>query len=103
MLTWPRWTSEDRWESVQLQGFELEKRKEAAEAFNKYDPDSTLSISSSHFDALYDDLKGKGLTPHTKEQCRANMDSSADGKIQFSEYIAYLKAAGSFVASRNVH
>jgi len=29
------WKREDRWGSIQLQGFELEKRKELADIFNK--------------------------------------------------------------------
>jgi len=90
------WKREDRWESIQLQGFELEKRKQAAETFNQFDPDRTGSVDKANFPALYNDLKAKNLTHHSQEKAMENLDASGDGRIQFKEYIEYLKSQGTF-------
>jgi hypothetical protein len=41
-------------------------------------------------------LKEKNLTHHTKEKFLEQLDRNGDGKIQFPEYVAYLKDVGTF-------
>ena len=55
-----------------------------------------ITIDKKEFDALYADLKAKGLTPHTKEKALENMNASGDEKISFKEFIEYLKNVGTF-------
>ena len=93
------WKRGDRWASIQLQDEELEKRKLAADTFNSFDSGKTGYITKSDFDAFYDELVKAGLTKQEKSKVFENLDRSGDGRVQFSEYINWLKDIGTFAVA----
>jgi len=88
------WKKDNRWESLQLDEKGLQTRKDAAETFNEVDSGKTGVISTADFDKFYNILKTRGLTTKTKESALADLDTSGDHKIQFSEYIDWLERIG---------
>lgn len=54
-------------------------------------------VSKSDFDALYAEMVSQGLTSKSKETVFETLDSgNGDGRIQFSEYINWMKNQGIF-------
>jgi len=88
------WKKDNRWESLQLDEKGLQIRRDAAETFNEVDSGKTGVVSTSDFDKLYNILKTKGLTTKSKDDALADLDTSGDHKIQFSEYIDWLERIG---------
>ena len=68
------WRRDDRWQSIQLEGFELQKRQDAADSFNAFDADQSGSIDQADFPAFYASCLEKKLTNHSQEKFLENLD-----------------------------
>jgi len=88
------WKSGNRWESLQLDEKGLSVRQAAAETFNEVDTSKTGVINTTDFDKFYKILVERKLTTKAKDACLADLDTSGDHKIQFSEYIDWLERIG---------
>ena len=88
------WKRADRWEELKLDGAELEKRKNAADTFNSFDPSKSGTLQAKDFAAFYKDLVANKLTTKTEAQALADFDTNKDGKLSFAEYIEWLKRQG---------
>jgi len=90
--TW--WKKADRWSELKLDEAELAKRQSAAETFNSFDTSKTGFLQAKDFEKFYQSLVDSKLTTKSKDRALADFDSNGDHKLNFSEYIEWLKRQG---------
>ena len=88
------WKKSDRFASLTLDDDSLALRKKAAEAFQKFDTDKSGSLDRAEFPAFYQHLVASNLTTKSEENCLKDLDQDNDGKVQFNEYVDWLKRSG---------
>jgi len=88
------WANPKRWEELKLDSAGLENRSQVASVFNAYDPKKTGFIGKTDFDKFYTDLVASKLTKLSKQTFLEDLDANGDGKINFGEYVAWLKKQG---------
>jgi Ca2+-binding EF-hand superfamily protein len=89
------WKISNRWDELKLDSAELEKRKIAADTFNKYDNDKSGFIEGADLDNLYNDLAAQKVTTKDKATFLADLDHSGDKRVNFAEYVEHLRRTGS--------
>jgi len=88
------WKKSDRFKALELDDASLEKRKVAAEVFQKFDADSSGSIDKNEFSEFHKHLVNNKLTTKNEADCLSDLDSDRDGKVQFNEYVDWLQRIG---------
>ncbi len=84
--------SPSRFESLLLDDHGLHVRRTAAQIFRSFDPSaiSTGVVPAARFPDFHAQLVSNHLTRLPMEQCKADLDSNNDGKIQFNELVEWL-------------
>ncbi len=73
----------------------LPVRKKAADSFNMFDKDGSGSLHAADYDNFHKELVSQKLTSKSKDKFLEDLDMNNDGKIQYNEYVQWLKREGS--------
>eukprot|EP01100_Stratorugosa_tubuloviscum_P012364 TRINITY_DN584_c1_g2_i2.p1 TRINITY_DN584_c1_g2~~TRINITY_DN584_c1_g2_i2.p1 ORF type:complete len:348 (-),score=177.31 TRINITY_DN584_c1_g2_i2:97-1140(-) len=97
------WKKNDRFVDLELDDARLAIRQTASKIFRRFDSDASGVIDSNEFSAFHQHLTESGLTDRPLNSCFAELDENHDGKVQFNEFIRWLKEKESNLTVRFVN